>query len=205
MKNEKLTTTGAIVTAAIASLCCIGPIAVAAIGFGSIAAFSVFWEFRPYLIGLTLVLLGLAFYFTYRRREVQCEDGTCKFESAGKWSKSAVWLATGTAVLAIVFPLFSSTDTAAAQSMLFPQTGQSPQSAVVILDIEGMDCRGCAAGLEATLGRLTGVYKAAIDFEKSRAIIEYDSTTTSPDKLIASVDETGFTATIAESGAKKGE
>jgi mercuric ion transport protein len=196
MEKEKLTTTGAVTAAIIASLCCIGPIAVAMIGVGSVAAFSVFWEFRPHLIGLTLILLGLAFYFTYRRREVVCADGTCKFESAGKWSKRSVWMATLLAALAIAFPYFGSTDTAAAQSVLSQQTNQSPQSAIVILKIDGMDCRGCAGGLEATLARLDGVNKAGVEFERSRAVIVYDSTKINPERLVAAVDETGFTATI---------
>jgi mercuric ion transport protein len=198
MEKEKLTTTGAVAAAIIASLCCIGPIAVAMIGVGSVAAFSVFWEFRLYLIGLTLILLGLAFYFTYRKREVVCEDGTCKFESAGKWSKGAVWTATLLAALAIAFPYFGSTDTAAAQSMLSRQSTKSPNAAIAILNIEGMDCKGCAKGLEATLARLDGVKKAVVEYDQGRAVIEYDSTKIKSNQLIASVDETGFTATLEE-------
>lgn len=205
MEKEKLTTTGAVLTAIIASLCCIGPIAVAMIGVGGVAAFSMFWDYRPYLIGLTVGLLGLAFYFTYRKREVVCEDGTCKFESASKWSKSAVWLATLLALLAIVFPYFGSTESAVAQSMLSQEPNRKPASAVAILNIEGMDCRGCAAGLEATLGRLSGVHKAAVEFEKGRAVVEYDSTKITTGRLIRSVEETGFQSTVVESGTKKGE
>lgn len=198
MEKEKLTTTGAVVTAIVASLCCIGPIAVAVIGIGSVAAFSVFWEYREYLIGLTVILVGLAFYFTYRKREIVCEDGTCKFESGGKWSKGAVWTATLLAVLAIAYPYFGVTDSVAAQQILSQPQDPSSTSAVLVLNIEGMDCRGCAKGLEATLGQLEGVKKAAVEFEESRAVIEYDVTRIDSDKLIASVDETGFTATLED-------
>lgn len=203
MEKEKLTTTGAVVTAIIASLCCIGPIAVAMIGVGSIAAFSIFWDYRPYLIGLTVVLLGLAFYFTYRKREVVCENGTCKFESASKWSKSAVWLATMLAVLAIVFPYVGSTEAAVAQSMLAQQPNRTPTSTVAILNIEGMDCIGCAKGLEATLARLDGVKKAVVEYEESRAVVEYDSTRINTKKMIVSVDETGFKAALEIGKANK--
>lgn len=197
MKKEKLTATGAVITAIIASLCCIGPIAVAMIGVGSIAAFSIFWDFRPYLIGLTIVLLGIAFYLTYRKREIVCEDGTCKFESASKWSKGAVWLATLIAMLAIAYPYVGSTSTAVAQSTLTRQPQETTRSALAILNIDGMDCRGCAKGLEATLARLDGVKKAVVEYEQSRAVVEYDSTKVNTEKLIASVDETGFKATLA--------
>ncbi|HWP82183.1 MAG TPA: mercuric transporter MerT family protein [Bacteroidota bacterium] len=194
MNNDNFTATGAVVTAIIASLCCIGPIAVAMIGVGSITAFSMFWDFRPYLIGLTIVLLGIAFSLTYRKREVVCEDGTCKFESASTWSKGAVWLAALIALLAIAFPYVGPTNTAVAQSMLAQQPQEMTRSAVAVLEIEGMDCKGCVKGLEATLGRADGVRKAAVEFEKRRAVVEFDSTKISLQRLIAVVDETGFKA-----------
>jgi hypothetical protein len=104
MKNSTLSSAGGVISAVIASLCCIGPVALGLVGIGSIGAFSVFEFYRPYLIGFTIAILALAFYFTYRKREVKCEDGTCRVESAGKWNKMTVWLATGLSALAILFP-----------------------------------------------------------------------------------------------------
>ena len=95
---------GSIVTAIVASLCCIGPAAAALIGAGSLGVFSAFEEYRPYLIGLTAILLGFAFYFAYRKREVKCEDGSCKIERASKWNQIGVWGATILAAAAIAFP-----------------------------------------------------------------------------------------------------
>lgn len=195
MEKGKLTTTGAVTAAIIASLCCIGPVVVALIGVGSIGAFAAFEPLRPYFIGLTVVLLALAFSLTYRKREVICADGTCKIESAGTWNKIAVWFATLVAAIALAFPSFDFTNAAAAQSMLDQNRQQHPTMIIIVLDIEGMDCKGCAKGLEATLGRAAGVKKAAVEFEKSRAVVEYDSSKTTLEQLIAVVDEAGFTAT----------
>lgn len=197
METTKLTTVGSVTAAIIASLCCIGPVVVALIGVGSIGAFSIFEAYRPYLIGATILLLGLAFYLTYRKREVMCEDGTCKIESASKWNKVAVWLATILAAIAIAFPYFDFTDAKAAQAMLSQEGVQSPHSAIAVLEIEGMDCTGCAKGLEATLARVEGVKKAAVKFEQGKAVVEYDPAKIQPEKLIAHVDETGFKAKLA--------
>ena len=95
---------GSMATAILASLCCIGPAAAAVIGAGSLGVFSAFEKYRPYLIGLTAILLGLAFYFAYRKREVKCKDGSCKIERASKWNKIGAWGATFFAALAIAFP-----------------------------------------------------------------------------------------------------
>ncbi|MEX1276016.1 MAG: mercuric transporter MerT family protein [Bacteroidota bacterium] len=203
MEKTKVTTVAAVVAAIVGSLCCIGPVAVVVIGVGSIGAFSVFWEYRPYLIGLTAVLLPLAFYLTYRKREVICEDGTCKIESASKGNKFTVWFAAALAGIAIAFPFFNLTNTTSAQAMLLQDSAVRPGISRVVLEIEGMDCKGCAKGLEATLGNVKGVKKAAIAFEQGRAVIEYDSSKVKPDQLVASVDESGFKAKISSMGRKE--
>jgi mercuric ion transport protein len=197
MHKKNLTTTGAVVSAIVASLCCIGPVAVALIGAGSIGAFAVFVSYRPYLIGLTAILLGLAFYLTYRRREVLCEDGTCKLESAGKWNKLTVWFAAVLAAGAIAFP-YLELSPAAAQSI--NQNSEQGAMTLVELNIEGMDCEACAAGLQTTLGRIDGVARASVLFKEGKAVLEFDSTRVQPQKFIDRLDEVGFTATIKKEG-----
>jgi hypothetical protein len=70
---------GAILTAAVASACCIGPVAFAAIGSGALAAASTkLGSVRPAFLGLTIALMGLAFYRTYRNPADTCRrEGTC--------------------------------------------------------------------------------------------------------------------------------
>src|SRR3989304_10280120 len=104
MEKTLLSTVGGIIAAIIASLCCIGPVLVVLVGVGSIGSISVFESYRPYLIGVTVLLLGFAFYLVYRKWEVKCEDGPCKIQDAGKWNKVGVWSATFLAAVAIAFP-----------------------------------------------------------------------------------------------------
>lgn len=68
MKKTSLPVISAIITAIIASLCCIGPLFIAIIGVGGIGAFAIFESYRTYFILFTIVLLGLAFYFSYRKK-----------------------------------------------------------------------------------------------------------------------------------------
>jgi Cu+-exporting ATPase len=62
-----------------------------------------------------------------------------------------------------------------------------------------MDCKACAAGLQATLGRIEGVRKASVQYEQGKAIIEYNPAKVQPKKFIEQIDEAGFTAVLAES------
>src|SRR6266536_2319863 len=67
---------GSVLAAIIASFCCILPIVFALTGFSILGASALFDAWRPYLLGLTFGLLGLGFYFAYRRRREQCAPGS---------------------------------------------------------------------------------------------------------------------------------
>ena len=195
MEKKSLSTVGGIITAIVASLCCIGPVLVALVGIGSVGAFAVFESYRPYLIGVTVLLLGFAFYLVYRKREIKCEDGTCKIQDAGKWNKVGVWSATFLAAIAIAFPYF---DVAPSASVNVAVQGKT----IVSLNVEGMDCKACAAGIEGSLADVHGVHKARVSFEKGEAFIEYDPALVKPNAFVERVKENGFTATIID--RKKG-
>lgn len=189
MEKTTLTSVGGVIAAVIASLCCIGPVIVVFLGVGSIAAFSVFEAYRSYLIGLTVAFIGLAFYFTYRKREIKCEDGTCKIESASKWAKTGVWSATILTILAIGFPYLGFAPQSAVNKTV-------DSTAIVTLNISGMDCKACAAGMEGSLAGMKGVRKAKVDFENGKATLEYDAKIVKPTAFVDRVNENGFTATI---------
>lgn len=104
--KHKYFTSGSLLTSLLASACCIIPVLLMLTGLNSVALFSIFEPFRPYLISASVILIGLAFYFTYRKKEVLCEDGSCRIVSTGKWNKISVWTASVISVLFIVFPLW---------------------------------------------------------------------------------------------------
>lgn len=99
---------GAIGAAVAASACCIGPVVFALLGAGALGASAVKLEaFRPWFLGLTLVLVGAAFYSAYRpaANERCAADGTCT-PGSKRAAKLMVWIATALAVLLIAFPYY---------------------------------------------------------------------------------------------------
>jgi copper chaperone CopZ len=201
--GKALSTVGGVVTAVVASLCCIGPVVVALIGVGSIGAFSAFEAYRPYLIGVTVAVLGLAFYLTYRKREVKCANGSCTAESAGKWNKISVWAATVIAAVALAFPYFGASLLATASTVPQQLATQSVEYATTILNVDGMDCKACAKGVEGSLAGIKGVRKASVEFEQGQALVEYDPAIVQPSAFVDRVNESGFTARIV--AKQKGE
>ncbi len=104
MNKTVLTAMGSVLSALLASLCCIGPVVFALVGAGSLGFAAAFEPYRPYLLGLTALFLATGFYLTYRKREVRCEDGSCRVQSAGRWQKMLLWLATALALIFVFFP-----------------------------------------------------------------------------------------------------
>src|SRR6266850_1945553 len=99
---------GAVVAGFAASACCLGPLVLAVLGVGGSAFALALEPYRPYLIALTGLLLGGAFYLTYRRPAGKCgPDGACEVPRAGRAGKAFLWTATGLIVLAVTFPYYS--------------------------------------------------------------------------------------------------
>ena len=98
--KETIASIGSVASAFLASLCCIGPVIFALLGVGGIGSAARFEAYRPYFVGLTVILLGGAFYMTYGRRQA-CEPGlTCEVRGVGKANRIVLWVAT---VFALVF------------------------------------------------------------------------------------------------------
>ncbi len=97
-EDKKLAATSgsAIGISAIASfigLCCIGPWAVALLGVSGAVAMAKWQPFRPYLLGLAVVMLLWAFWRVYGpRRKKLCAAGLCAARPS-LWLQGSLWLA----------------------------------------------------------------------------------------------------------------
>jgi len=105
--REGWTLAGSIAAALTASACCITPVVFALLGIGG-AAFAVALEpYRPLFIGLTLMLLGGAFYFVYRSPAAPCgADGSCAANPRRTRLKTALWIVTAVVLAALAFPYY---------------------------------------------------------------------------------------------------
>jgi len=201
MKDKSLTLVS-ILTAGVASLCCTGPLLAVGLGVGTFGAASWFEELRPYLLGLTALLLAGAFYLSFRKTpDAECADGSCAVNPEQKRKQRALLcLSTGAVALLAAFPHYSGFlwgEMPSAETTAFAASKGEAEE-VAVFTVEGMTCAGCAAGMKATLGREEGVARAEIDYEKASARIRFDPTKTSVDKLIAAIGEMGYTAKLME-------
>lgn len=103
---HKTTLIGSILTAILASICCIGPIVFAVLGISGAGFVLKFEAYRPLFIILAVGLLGTAFYFTYKKKPAEeCADGTyCANPKSDRINKIILWIATVLIFAAIFFP-----------------------------------------------------------------------------------------------------
>jgi mercuric ion transport protein len=96
---------GAAVTAAAASLCCVGPAVVSIVGVSGAVAAAGLKPYRPLLILASLALIGVGLWFAYRPTMAGSLGAACP-SRAGRISRSIVWIAAALWLAAILLPSF---------------------------------------------------------------------------------------------------
>ena len=92
--KEKITSVGALVSAFLASICCLGPVVLVGVGLGGAGLAARWVKYRPFFLGLTGAFLAAAFYLTYRKRPIACADGSCEWRAGSRSMKAAMWFVT---------------------------------------------------------------------------------------------------------------
>jgi copper chaperone CopZ len=186
---------GASVAAAIgASLCCILPILAAMTGAGAIATGVAFEKWRPYLLGITGLLLASGFLLAYRDQKKACAAGSlCATKPMSRGNHIALGiLAAGVAALA-AFPYYSG---AVAQMVVRPpglaHSASSVALSTVAFRVPDMDCPACAVSLSASLRQLPGVADAKLDVSSRQAVVTYDPATQNVAALEKVISDAGF-------------
>lgn len=186
-----------LLAAVAASLCCITPVLAVLGGLGGIAStFSWLDPLRPYLIGVTVLVLGFAFYKAYKPVkegdvECACDDEESPAKKNFLNSKAFLWVVTAVSILMFAFPSYS--------HIFFSDTNNN----IVVVDenniaeaklyIEGMTCTGCEESVNYTLHNQEGVLSAVSSYETGIANVKYDKFKVKPEQLAQAIeDEVGY-------------
>jgi mercuric ion transport protein len=192
---------GSTLAAFLASLCCLGPLLLGGAGLGAILV-ATFAPIRPYFLAVSAVLLAGGFYFVYHKPKagVARAGETCTPESRTcRITKPLLWLATLAVAALAFFPsygikLIESRAAAAPSSLATLQTAE--------LKITGMDCPVCSGVIQRKLLETPEIVKAQVRYPDSSATIQFDPSKIDLQKVIATVNETGYKATPANSLSK---
>ncbi len=183
-----------------ASLCCITPVLALISGVGGVAAsFSWMEPFRPYMIALTLGVLGFAWY--QKLKPIKAEEIDCDCEDDGKepfmQSKMFLGVVTIVGLALLAFPSYS--------HIFYSDSSRKITTSIkmsniqqINFDIKGMTCTGCEEHIKHAALELPGVLKAVSSYESGTASIVYDNSQTTQEEVIKAVDATGYTITKSE-------
>jgi mercuric ion transport protein len=110
MKSSRVAVTsgGTLITALLSFLplsCCVFPVAFSFLGASGLAFAMSLMPYRSYFVALTLVFLGVGFYFAYRPENVWCAPGTaCAAPKSRKLQRLSLWVVTVLTLALLGFP-----------------------------------------------------------------------------------------------------
>jgi len=195
---------GAVFAAIAASACCILPLVLGAASAGTVGLGAALAPYRPYLMGLTLLLLGAGFYFTYRPARAsgdgsdRCSTADCcatgKTARTKRLSKAVLWAITVFTLGAMAYPWIAEYR-ARASASTGPAVVTPATARTALFTIPSMDCAACAVQIADALQKTPGVYDAQVDYDTKRATVRYDAGRVDVAKLRQAIDRTGFPAT----------
>jgi len=195
--KEKAAGLAALASASLASICCIGPVVLLGLGLGGAGLAAGLTKYRPLFLVVTAVFLGVAFYLTYRKREVACPDGSCELRSGSKGMKAALWVIAVFALGLATFPSWSVLLINPSKPMV------SADARTVRLAVSGMTCPNCAVGIEKSLMKVPGVQSATVSLENEEAVVMVAPDQTPEAALLDAVRKAGkYKATIKTSKEK---
>lgn len=211
-KSSRRSIAGAVLAAVAASICCVGPLLLLALGIGGawIGTLTALEPYRPLFIVATFLFLGYAFYRIYRKPKAEeCEDGSyCANPRSDKINKIALWTVTFLVLILLTIPYVTPL-LLADQSEPRPVKVEKPlqtangNAAVltgsfkqVTLNVPGMTCTSCEVTVQKSLTSLDGVVDAKVNLEGKKAVVRYDPARVSTADLIEKTTESGYPSTI---------
>ena len=178
-----------ILTSASASLCCIVPV-LGVIGGSSSLASSVSWlePFRPFFIGGTVLLLGVAWLSSFkgnRKDDCGCEPNNKSFFQSRKFLGAITILS----VLLLSFPTYSRY---LMQNNTTAPNADQDKTKKITLVVNGMTCVSCEHHIESEVIKLSGIFSVKASYEKKSAVVEYNPLKVDEEKIVAAINQTGY-------------
>ncbi|MDF1570589.1 MAG: mercuric transport protein MerTP [Bacteroidales bacterium] len=200
-KNTNRLVGAGVLSAIAASLCCITPVLAIISGASGVASsFSWMEPARPYLIGITILVLGFAWYQKLKPRtdeEIQCacEDETQSAVNAGKpnfWqSGKFLGIVTIFSVIMLAFPhyehIFYTTDD---QKEVVIVNASEIQK--VAFEVKGMTCNSCTAHVENDVNKLPGILKVKANYEEATTEVQFDQSKVDVAQIQQAINNTGY-------------
>ncbi len=177
-----------------ASLCCITPVLALISGVSGMAASFLWLEpLRPFMIGLTVAVLGFAWHQKLKPKSAEvdcaCESGE-EEKTSFMQTKTFLGLVTVLAGLMVAFPNYS--------YAFYPEatnntvTTEPFEVRQVDLKVAKMTCTGCEAPINHEVSKLAGVSEVKASYKNGNTVVKFDPKKTTKAKIIEAINKTGY-------------
>lgn len=180
-----------ILSAALASVCCVGPVLLVLLGLGALGFGAFLGRYHWFFLAGALALLVYA-WRVYLKEKSRCDVAHCEMES--KKSALTTLILASTAVAAFVglnvytYVLSKPAEKKSQPSPIAQET--------ITLPVEGLVCFTCELALESRVKRLEGVRSADASVKGHSIVVTYDPQKLTPGKLVQAINETGYKAPL---------
>jgi copper chaperone CopZ len=178
-------------SALLASICCVGPLLLVAIGLGSGAAIVGRYHWLFLIAGIAVLTWAWA---KYLREKTICD---CEHKPMQGRGSALFTLLIGTMIV-LGFAGLNIGRYAFASA---PASTQAPTQIAsglnrVVIPVEGVGCVTCEFPVRFALRRIDGVKSVHVSAVTKTATVDYEPAKTNPEQLVAAINATGFRASL---------
>jgi copper chaperone CopZ len=160
---------------------------------GMVSTFLWMESFRPYLIGITILLLAYMWLKKIKLKK-QDLDCACEVDDKGKISffntKTFLMLITIFVVVMLLFPYYSKSIVPQNKSIIVLVKASNILKREIL--VEGMTCMGCELSVESSVKLLPGILNIKASSGNKNVKVEFDKSLTSIEEIMDAIGQTGY-------------
>lgn len=185
-----------IITAFASSLCCIVPLIAAIGGTASGMASSLAWvePARPYLIGLTVLTFGYAFFQAYKLQPKVADCCATEPKTSKNGQKRFLWIAAIVSSALMFYPFYAPIFKNKSSTVSIAKANETHVKTATFC-IKDMSCSSCEEHINSEIKKLKGIIEFKTSYEKANSCVKFNENEVNLSEIEAAIKSTGYELT----------